>query len=172
MEQVRAKAVDPDGEDELFDLVMDGMLQSLDPHSNYFPPDMYRELMEDQEGRFFGIGVLITKPTGSSPLLVINPIQGTPAYKAGIRSADLITEVEGKSTEKMTIKESIKMLKGPKGTKVTITISRDGGEPFKVTLERDEVPKASVPFSLLLRENIGYVKVIHFGESTGEWSRW
>jgi carboxyl-terminal processing protease len=163
---VKSKAKDPPTEDELFDSFLDEMLQSLDPHSDYFSPEAFKELMEDQEGHFYGIGVLIAKPTPTSPLLIINPIQGTPAYNAGLRSGDLIIEVEGKLTEKMTSKEAIKMLKGPKGTKVKIRISRSDEEPFQVELERGEIPKLSVSYSLILRENIGFVRVMHFGETT------
>lgn len=165
---VESKAKEPATQDELFNLFMDGMLQSLDPHSDYFSPEAFRELMEDQEGHFYGIGVLIAKPTPSSPLLVINPIQGTPAYEAGLRSGDLIIEVEGKLTEKMTTKEAVKMLKGPKGTRVKIKISRSDEEPFQVELERGEIPKQSVSFSLMLGRDIGYVRVMHFGETTVE----
>jgi carboxyl-terminal processing protease len=163
---VESKAKYPPTEDELFDSFLDEMLQSLDPHSDYFSPEAFKELMEDQEGHFFGIGVLIAKPTPTSPLLIINPIQGTPAYNAGLRSGDLIIEVEGKLTEKMTTKEAIKMLKGPKGTKVKIKISRSDEEPFQVELERGEIPKMSVSFSLLLNGDIGFVRVMHFGETT------
>jgi carboxyl-terminal processing protease len=163
---VEAKAKYPPTEEELYDSFLDEMLQSLDPHSDYFSPEAFKELMEDQEGHFFGIGVLIAKPTPTSPLLIINPIQGTPAYNAGLRSGDLITEVEGKLTEKMTTKEAIKMLKGPKGTKVKIKISRSDEEPFQVELERGEIPKMSVSFSLILNGNIGFVRVMHFGETT------
>lgn len=165
---VEARAKEPATEDELFDGFLDGMLQSLDPHSNYFSPETFRELLEDQEGHFFGIGVLIAKPTPSSPLLVINPLQGTPAYNAGMRSGDMITEVEGKPTEKMTTKDAVKMLKGPKGSKVRIKISRAGEEPFDLELERGEIPKQSVSYSMVLGGDIGYVRVMHFGETTVE----
>jgi len=163
---VERKAKEPATEDELFDSFLDEMLQSLDPHSNYFSPEAFRELLEDQEGHFFGIGVLIAKPTPTSPLLVINPIQGTPAYNAGLRSGDLITEVEGQLTEKMATKEAIKLLKGPKGTKVRIKISRSDEEPFEVELERGEIPKMSVSYALVLDGDIGFVRVMHFGETT------
>ncbi len=166
--QVENSAKYPENDDALFDIVLDEMLQNLDPHSNYFSPESYKELLEDQEGHFFGIGVLISKPSPDSPLIVINPIEGTPAYKAGIRSGDLITEVEGKPTDKMTTKQSVKMLKGPKGTEVTITIRRGEDEPFKIKLKRDEIPKNSVAYNFILEKNIGYVRVSYFGETTAE----
>lgn len=166
--QVENNAKYPETEDALFDAFLDEMLQNLDPHSNYFSPEAYKELLEDQEGHFFGIGVLISKPSPDAPLIVINPIEGTPAYKAGLRSGDLITEVEGKPTDKMTTKESVKMLKGPKGTPVTITIRRGEDEPFKVTLKRDEIPKNSVAYYFPLEENIGYIRISYFGETTSE----
>lgn len=166
--QVENSAKYPENDDALFDVVLDEMLQNLDPHSNYFSPESYKELLEDQEGHFFGIGVLISKPSPDSPLIVINPIEGTPAYKAGIRSGDLITEVEGKPTDKMTTKQSVKMLKGPKGTEVTITIRRGEDEPFKVKLKRDEIPKNSVAYYFILEKNIGYIRVSYFGETTAD----
>ncbi len=158
----------PENEDTLFDVFLDEMLQNLDPHSNYFSPEAYKELLEDQEGHFFGIGVLISKPSPDAPLIVINPIEGTPAYKAGLRSGDLITEVEGKPTDKMTTKESVKMLKGPKGTEVTITIRRGEDEPFKVRLKRDEIPKNSVAYFFKTEGDVGYIRISYFGETTSE----
>ena len=165
---VSEKAKYPGGDDELLYETLNGMLQNLDPHSNYLSPDQFKELKEDQEGKFFGIGVLISKPSVDSPILVINPIEGTPAFKAGLRSGDLITEIEGQSTSQMESKQAVKKLKGPKGTKVTITVLRDDDEPFKVTLERDEIPKNSVSYSFILTEGIGFIKVSQFGETTVE----
>lgn len=166
IEQVEQTAKYPETHDEIFDTFLDEMLNNLDPHSNYFSAETYKELLEDQEGHFFGIGVLISKPAPDAPLIVINPIGESPAYKAGLRSGDLIIEVDGKPTDKMTTKQSVKMLKGPKGTEVTITIRRGDDEPFKVKLKRDEIPKNSVAYSFLLDENIGYIRISHFGETT------
>lgn len=166
--QVEKSAKYPESQDALFNAFLDEMLQALDPHSNYFSPEAYKELLEDQEGHFFGIGVLISKPSPDAPLIVINPIEGTPAYKAGLRNGDLITEVEGKPTDKMATKECVKMLKGPKGTPVTITIRRGDDEPFKVTLKRDEIPKNSVAYYFPIEKNIGYIRISYFGETTFE----
>lgn len=166
IEQVEKTAKYPETQGEIFDAFLDEMLQNLDPHSNYFSTEAYKELLEDQEGHFYGIGVLISKPATDAPLLVINPIGETPAYKAGLRSGDLIIEIEGKPTDKMTTKQSVKMLKGPKGTEVTITIRRGDDDPFKVTLKRDEIPKNSVAYSFILDQNIGYIRISHFGETT------
>ncbi|MCX7829605.1 MAG: S41 family peptidase, partial [Acidobacteria bacterium] len=166
--QVEDRAKYPKDDDELFNIVLDEMLQNLDPHSNYFSPESYKELLEDQEGHFFGIGVLISKPSPEAPLIVINPIEGTPAHRAGLRSGDIITEVEGKPTDKMTTKEAVKMLKGPKGTEVTISVRRGEDEPFRVKLKRDEIPKNSVSYSFVLEEDIGYIRISYFGETTAE----
>lgn len=163
---VSKEACYPENSDDLMYKVLDTMLSELDPHSNYFSPEQFKELKEDQEGKFFGIGVLISKPSVDSPILVINPIEGTPAFKAGIRSGDLITEVEGVPTSQLTTKEAVKRLKGPKGTKVTITVVRGDDEPFKITLLRDEIPKNSVSYSFIIEKDIGFIKISHFGDTT------
>lgn len=165
VEKVKSQAKYPESEDELFDKMLDSMLESLDPHSNYFSQEEFKEIMEDQEGHFFGIGVLISKPSSDSPILVVNPLQGTPACKAGLKSGDLIVEVEGKSTEKMNIREAVKLLKGPKGSKVRITVRRGEDEPFQLTLERDEIPKNSLLYSFLI-DDIGYIRLSYFGDNT------
>src|SRR5512135_1772247 len=92
---VENNAADPPSQKALVEESLDGMLHGLDPHSNYFSPESFKDLMEDQEGKFSGLGLLVTKPGANSPLLVIQPIPDTPAWKAGIRAGDVILEVDG-----------------------------------------------------------------------------
>lgn len=145
------------------------MLHSLDPHSSYYTPEIFKDLMEDQKGKFSGIGLLVAKPGPDSPLLVVTPIPDTPAYKAGIRAGDLILEVDGKQTASMTSREAVKRLKGPKGTTVVVKIGRgDSTTPQTVTLKRANIPKHTVPYSFMLGDGEGYVKITTFGQTTSD----
>ena len=141
-----------------------GMLQSLDPHSSFLTPDMYKEMEVETKGSFGGIGIEITIKNGW--LTVVSPIEGTPAYKAGLKPGDKIIKINGVSTRGISLMEAVKKLRGPKGTKVTITIFREGvGKPFDVTITRDIIRIKSVE-AKLLGKDIGYVKLRQFQETT------
>lgn len=163
---VKENAAEPVKENDLLDASLEGMLHHLDPHSNYYTPSAFKDLMEDVEGKFSGLGMLVAKPTPSSPLLVVSPIPDTPASRAGLRSGDLIMEVDGEPTGKMTTREAVRKLKGPAGTDVTIKVSRGGGSAQELTLTRAPIPKYSVPFSFMLNSDVGYVKINTFGNTT------
>lgn len=165
---VRTKAADPVKEDDLLDDSLEAMLQRLDPHSSYYTPDMFRDLMEDQEGKFFGLGMMVTKPTADSPLLIVLPVPGTPASRAGLRAGDLILEIDGLPTAKMTNREAVRKLKGPEGTPVTLKVGRGGEEGDLMTLKRAAIPKHSVPYSYMLGDGVGYLKLNVFGQTTVE----
>ena len=144
-----------------------GMLRTLDPHSNYLDPEDYKNMLEEQQGSFSGLGIVISKPSQEKPLTVIAPLEGTPAANAGIRAGDVISQIEGVDTLDMTIDEALKRLKGPKGTKVTITITRPGyDEAMHFTITRDEIPTNSIRQSFLIRPGIGYVKLANFTRTT------
>jgi carboxyl-terminal processing protease len=146
---------------------INGMLASLDPHSSFMPPDMFKELKIDTKGEFGGLGIEITIKDGM--LTVISPIEDTPAFKAGIKANDQILKINDKFTKDMTIMDAVKMMRGPKGTKVTITIMRDGFEkPKEFTLTRDIIQVKSVKFKML-EGGIGYVRVAQFQEKTDEY---
>ena len=100
-----------------------GMLRTLDPHSSFMPPDVYREMQVETEGRFGGLGIEIT--IRDDILTVVSPIEGTPAYRAGIQSGDKIVKINGESTKDMTLIDAVKTLRGPEGTSVTIGIHRE-----------------------------------------------
>jgi carboxyl-terminal processing protease len=141
-----------------------GMLETLDPHSAFMPPDVYKEMQEETKGRFEGLGIEITLKEGI--LTVVTPIEGTPASKAGILAGDLILKIDGEPTKSLTLMESVKRLRGPKGTKVTITIMREGfAKPKDVPLTRDVIPIRSIRYEVMEKQ-YGYIRLSHFQEKT------
>ena len=141
-----------------------GMLETLDPHSAFMSPDVYKEMQAETKGRFDGIGIELTLKDGV--LTVVSPIEDTPAFKAGILANDQIIKIEGESTKNLTLQESVKRLRGPKGTKVTITIMREGfTKPREFTLIRDVIPIRSVRHELLEKQ-YGYIRLSQFQEKT------
>ena len=141
-----------------------GMLKSLDPHSSFMKPEDYKELQIETKGSFTGIGIEISLKDGI--LTVVSPIEGTPAYKAGLKANDKILKIEGKTTKNMTLIESVKLLRGAKGTDVTISIYREGWRRLKdVTLTRDVIPIKSVR-SRMLEEGYGYIRISNFQNKT------
>jgi carboxyl-terminal processing protease len=147
---------------DLIEKAIQGMVRSLDPHSALLPPDAYEDLDIDTKGKFTGIGIHITMRDGF--VTVISPIEGTPAYKAGIMALDKIIKVDGKSVN--DIREAVKMMRGPKGTSVVVTILRQGiPEPIKFKLVRDVIPIESVKSSIL-KPGYGYIRVTNFNNDT------
>lgn len=143
-----------------------GMLRTLDPHSSFMPPDVYREMQVETEGSFGGLGIEIT--LRDHVLTVVSPIEGTPAFRAGIQPGDQIVKVNGEPTEDMSLMEAVKKLRGPAGTTVTITIMRKGfTEPRDFTLTRAIIHIKSVRWKKLPGD-IGYVKVRSFHKTTAE----
>lgn len=141
------------------------MLKTLDPHSNFFDAKQFAQFREDQRGNFYGLGIIISmrnaKPT------VITPIPGTPAYRLGIRSGDVIAKIEGNPTEGLDIQAVVERLRGPKGTVVNISIDRAGiPKLLDMAIVRDEIPHHSVPFAFFFRPGIGYIKLNTFNETT------
>lgn len=167
-ELVLQKSAEPVPEGDLLDASLEEMLHRLDPHSSYYTPDMFKDLMEDQEGKFFGLGMMVTKPAADSPLLVVMPVPETPAARAGIRAGDLILEIDSQPTAKMTNREAVKKLKGPEGTEVTLKVGRGGNGSDLMTLKRAAIPKHTVPYSYMLDDRSGYIKLNVFGQTTVE----
>jgi len=142
-----------------------GMLQSLDPHSYFLDPDHFARLREEQVGKYYGLGIMIQKQ--EDRLVVISPIEGGPASRLGIQAGDIISEINGQSTKSITSFEAMQKLRGPKGTKVEITIVREGlDKPFKVTIVREEISLHSVPYAFLLQKDIGYIFIRNFASTT------
>ena len=143
---------------------INGMLETLDPHSAFMPPNAYKEMQEETRGRFEGLGIEISIKDGI--LAVVSPIEDTPAFRAGILAGDQILKIEGELTKNLSLMESVKRLRGPRGTKVTITIMREGfTQPKDFTLIRDVIPVRSVRHELL-EKNYGYIRVSQFQEKT------
>lgn len=145
---------------------INGMIRSLDPHSAFMTPDLYKELEVETQGQFGGIGIEITLL--KDILTVISPIEGTPAFNAGVKSGDQIIRIDGKTTKDITIMEAVKKLRGPKDTKVIITIMReDMSTPKDITLTRAIIQIKSVRYKIL-EDNIAYIRIASFHEKTAE----
>jgi carboxyl-terminal processing protease len=154
---------EPDSQ-ELVRGAIKGMLTSLDPHSSFMSPDMYKEMQIDTQGEFQGIGITIG--IRDSILTVIAPIDDTPAFRAGIQAGDKIVKIEDQTTKDMTLMEAVKLMRGPKGTDVTISIVREGEpEPLKVTITRDVIPLYSVK-TKDIDPAVGYVRISQFQKKT------
>ena len=147
-----------------------GMLETLDPHSAFMPPNMYKEMQEETKGRFEGLGIEITVKDGI--LTVVSPIEDTPAAKAGVLAGDQIIKIDGDSTKNFTLMDSVKRLRGPRGSKVTITVMREGfTKPKEFTLVREIIPVRSVRHELI-QKNYGYIRISQFQEKTdGEFEK-
>jgi len=141
-----------------------GMLNTLDAHSAFMPPDVYKEMQVDTKGEFGGLGIQIG--IKDNRLAVVAPIEDTPASRAGIKAGDFIVDVDSESTKDMTLMEAVQKMRGPRGTKVTLTIQREGTpDLLAFTLVRDIIKIESVR-SKVLEENIGYVRITQFQEQT------
>ena len=143
-----------------------GMLATLDPHSSYMTPDMYKEMQVETRGEFGGLGIQIG--VKNHRITVIAPIEDTPAFAAGIESGDVITKVDETPTKDLTLMEAVQKMRGHKGTKVTLTVEREGATaPLQFTLIRDTIKIQSVR-SRVLEERIGYVRISQFQEATAD----
>lgn len=157
----RAWYADDLGSEKLVYASISGMLDTLDPHSNFLEPEEYGAMQEKQRGSFYGLGIIISKRNGK--VTVITPVEGSPAQKLGIRAGDIIDLVEGESIDDLPIDAVVKKLKGPKGTKVNITIVRPGmGEPLQMTVTRAEIPTNSVSFAFMVEPEVGYIRLKDF----------
>ncbi|MEN3028455.1 MAG: S41 family peptidase [Aquificaceae bacterium] len=150
---------------ELIYGALNGMMKSLDPFSSFFTPEQYRDFKQETEGEFGGVGIEIGMDKGRP--VVISPIEGTPAFRAGIRSGDVIVEINGEDTTNMTLIDVVRKIRGKPGTKVTLTIMRKGADkPFKVELERALIKVESVKWTRI--EDLGYVRLSQFTEGAGK----
>lgn len=171
VEQNYAEKLTSDKTDKaIYDGAIPGMLHVLDPHSNFYDPKAFAQMREDQHGKYYGVGMQIQPQpdkNGALKIVVLAPFEGTPSYKAGIRPGDVIVSVDGKATEGMDSAAVAALLKGPKGTHVSVTMSREGSaKPLVFDLVRDEIPRYSVDLAFFVRPGIGYIHVTNFMETT------
>src|SRR3981081_2364485 len=166
LDVVQANYAEPvDVDKAVYQGAIPGMLRMLDPHSNFFDARQFALLREDQRGKYYGVGMVVAPRENHT--VVMAPYVGAPAYNAGIRPGDVIVKVDDKSTDGLTTSEVADMLKGPKGTVVKITVSREGyAEQLVFTVTRDEIPRHSVDIAFMLKPGVGYVRLSGFNETT------
>ncbi|WP_432821056.1 S41 family peptidase [Trichloromonas sp.] len=145
---------------------INGMLASLDPHSSFMPPDVYREMKIDTRGEFGGLGIEITIKDGI--LTIVSPIEDTPAYRAGLQAGDQIFKIEDRFTKDLSIMDAVKLMRGPKGSKINITIMRESFEKPREFLLTREIIKIHSVKSRTLEDGYGYVRLAQFQERSSD----
>ena len=173
-ETARENFVDEVDERKMLEAAMNGMLAELDPHSSYLSADDFKEFNEKSHGEFGGLGIQITSDKGA--VLVISPIDDTPADKAGIKAGDYITHIDDEQVFDLTLNQAVKKMKGRPGTKVKLTVVSDDGEPKTLTLKRDIIKVKSIKFDDKVLADadpedkdtpkVGYVRISDFGATT------
>lgn len=166
MNVVQTQGITEESNETLSEYVIQGMLDRLDPHSNFFNVSDFKLMREDQRGSFFGIGATIQQQAEGTT--IIAPLRGGPADRAGIRAGDVIKKINGEETEVMTSNQALQKLRGQKNTPVKIEIQRPGyPERLIMTIVRAEIPNNSIYFSFMLDATTGYILIRDFSESTG-----
>jgi carboxyl-terminal processing protease len=164
--RIKRDYVEPVSDKKLLEDAVRGMLSGLDPHSSYLVAEEYQELKEGTTGQFGGLGIEVTMENGF--IKVVSPIDDTPAQKAGIKAGDLIVRLDDKPVKGMSLAEAVKMMRGEPGSKILLTVVREGEEaPLKITITRDIIKVKSVK-SRVLEKNYGYVRISSFQSGTGE----
>ena len=162
-ERVRSSYVEEVDEQELIEAAIDGMLASLDPHSAYLPPQNFQDMREQTRGEFGGLGIEVTMENGF--VKVVAPIDDTPADKAGLEAGDFVTHIDGESVLGLTLSEAVDKMRGPVGSDIVITISREGAEePFDVTITRDVIKIRAV--RARAEGNVAVLRITTFNEQT------
>jgi carboxyl-terminal processing protease len=164
LEKVQRDYVDKVDDDHLIESAIRGMVADLDPHSSYLDPEEYEEIRISTSGNYSGIGLEVGASEGQ--IVVVSAIEGSPAAKAGLQSGDVIISIDGMPVDPMDLNDAILRLRGAAGTKVHITLTRDGGQsPVTMDLERTQIQLKSVRYNLV-EPSYGYVRVSHFSETT------
>jgi carboxyl-terminal processing protease len=168
MELIQKQTLDPPKPTQVAYASIQGMLSTLDPHSSFMDEQEFRNMREDQKGKYFGIGATIQgQPDGG--VVIVSPIPGGPAEKAGLRSGDYFREIDGKSTEGWNSTQVMRRLRGEKGTVVVLTIQRPGLEQMlNLSITRAEIPNNSVSSAFMLIKDVGFIRIRDFGETTSE----
>ena len=165
MDRIKAAYVEPVDDKTLLENAIKGMLSNLDPHSAYLGPEDFQELQESTSGEFGGLGIEVGQEDGF--IKVVSPIDDTPASRAGVQAGDLIVKINGAPTRGQTMTEAVDKMRGKVGDKITLTLVRDGGNPFDVTLARAVIQVKSVK-SQLLENDYGYIRITQFQVKTGD----
>ncbi len=163
---VETNYVKPVDSQRLIDGAINGMLDTLDPHSSYLPPDLYKEMKIDATGEFRGLGLLLEQRDGE--LTVLSALDGSPANQANIGLGDRILRINGQSTARMSLHEAIRSLRGDEGSSVGLTLLKQGEtRPKEMTLTRRKIDVTSVD-GRLLAQGIGYIRIRAFQEGTSD----
>ncbi len=164
IEKIKSDYVEDVGNKKLVESAIDGMLTSLDPHSSFLDADNLKNMKIQTKGEFGGLGIEVTMENGF--VKVISPIDNTPAYKAGIKSGDYITHLDGESVVGLNLDEAVNIMRGPIGSKLKVTIGRSNKEPFDLTIKRDIIKISSVKSRL--EKDVGYIRITSFTEQTSK----
>jgi carboxyl-terminal processing protease len=164
-ERVRTSYVEEADEQQLIEAAINGMLSSLDPHSAYLPPQNFQDMREQTKGEFGGLGIEVTMENGF--VKVVAPIDDTPAANAGLEAGDFVTHIDGESVLGLTLSEAVDKMRGPVGSDIVITITREGAEePFDVTITRDTIKIRAV--RARAEGNVAVLRITTFNEQTYE----
>ena len=165
MERAKATYVEEINDKQLIEAAINGMLVSLDPHSSYLDKKDFKYMTEQTSGKFGGLGIEITMDQGL--VKIISPIDDTPAFRAGLKPGDYITNIDGETIIGMTLNEAVDKMRGKPGTKVKLTIRRVNEKPFDVTLKREEIKTRSVKIDVK-DDDVLYVRIGSFSEGVSE----
>jgi carboxyl-terminal processing protease len=172
------RELDKDGKRKLVEDMINGGLERLDPHSTFINPKRYKQFAKDSKGKFGGVGIQISTDRQSGMLAVVSPLVGTPAYEAGVLAGDIITKIDGKTTENMQVSEAVELIQGDPDTEITLTVLHEGTkEPLDLKMKRAEIQVQSVmgdtrnadnSWNYMLDEDskIGYIRLVAFNETS------
>lgn len=161
MERAKISYVEEVADKKLIEAAINGMLTSLDPHSSYLDAESFAYMSEQTRGKFGGLGIEVTMDNGL--VMVVSPIDDTPAAKAGIKSGDYITHIDGQTVIGLTLNEAVAKMRGKIGTKIKLSVRRANAKPFEVTLKREEIKIHSVKTEIK-NDNILYIRISSFAE--------
>lgn len=167
LEEVHRSYVDTNesGYDSLIRHALTGMLQDLDPYSQFMDSESYDDMKDDTAGRFSGVGLVVSMKDGL--LTVVSPMEDTPAFRAGLLSGDIIVEINGKETREMSLSEAVKSMRGEAGTEVKLKSVRPSTHAVKeITIIRENIEVASVKEARMIEDGIGYIRITQFNEPT------
>lgn len=165
LERIRTSYVEPVDDATLLESAIRGMLEGLDPHSAYLEPDAFRGLQDSTSGQFGGLGIEVGQEDGL--IKIISPIDDTPASRAGVEPGDLIVKIDDQPVKGMSLMDAVERMRGPVGSKITLTLVRGTGRPFDVQLERAVIKVKSVRTETL-EPGYAYVRITQFQNNTGD----